>query len=72
MSLSWSKTEVRVFVRGWSLFLMILMILQWVNRFNKIIIFIMMFTIFFGINIYIFWIKKVHDEYNVKKDYKWN
>jgi UDP-N-acetylmuramyl pentapeptide phosphotransferase/UDP-N-acetylglucosamine-1-phosphate transferase len=28
MSLSWSKTEVRVFVRGWSLFLMILMILQ--------------------------------------------
>lgn len=67
MSLSWSKTEVRIFIRWRSLFLMILMILQWINRFNKMIIFIMMFIIFFGLNIYIFWIKKLPDEYKIKK-----
>lgn len=65
MAINWTRTEIRVFVRAWSLFFMILMILQWTNRLNKIIIFVMMFVIFFGINYYIFWRKKLPSEYVV-------
>lgn len=63
----WSRTETRFFIWWWSLFLMILMILQWSARFNKIIIFVLMFIIFFWVNIYLYWIKKLPMEY-IKKN----
>lgn len=58
MWLGWSRWEVRVFVRIWSFVMMVLMLMQSWNRLNKIIIFVMMALIFFGVNIYIFLIKK--------------
>lgn len=54
-----TKKEVNVFVRVWSCVMMILMLLQWDNRMSKIIIFIMMALLFFGINAYIFRYKKL-------------
>ncbi len=54
-----NRKEVRVFVWTWSFVMMILMLLQWANRLNKIIIFMMMFIIFFGVNYYLFMIKKL-------------
>lgn len=63
LTLKWTRTEVRFFVWWYSLFLMILMILQWVNRFNKLIIFVLMFIIFFWVNYYLFLIKKMPYEY---------
>lgn len=66
LALWWNRTEIRVVIWWWSLFMMVLMLLQWVNRFNKIVIFVMMFIIFFWINIYLFWVKKFPLEYKVK------
>lgn len=63
LALSWNRTEVRFFVRWWSLFLMIIMLLLWVDRFWKLIIFIIMFLFFFWINAYLFWIKWLKSEY---------
>lgn len=54
-----SRSEIRWFVWIWSAMLSILMILQWTNSINKWIILVMMATIFFGVNIYLFWIKKL-------------
>jgi UDP-GlcNAc:undecaprenyl-phosphate/decaprenyl-phosphate GlcNAc-1-phosphate transferase len=68
MALGWTRSEVRRFVRWWSLFFMIIMLLQDTNRMSKIIIFLLMATIFFGVNIYLFWVKKMPMEYKVKKD----
>lgn len=59
IGLWWSRWEVRAFVWIWSLFMMTLMILQWADRLNKIIIFVLMAVMFFGINIYLFFIKKL-------------
>lgn len=70
LALWWNRSEIRTFIWSWSLFFMTIMILQWVNRLNKLIIFILMATIFFGINIYLFWIKKLPSEYKVVKDWK--
>lgn len=58
-----SRSEVRVFVWLWSIFLMIIMLLQWDNTIHKIIIFVIMACIFFWINIYLFWIKKLPSEW---------
>lgn len=63
MSLKWSRTEVRVCIRSWSLFLMIVMILLWTDREWKLIIFAIMFLFFFSINSYLFWYKKIPCEY---------
>ncbi len=54
-----NKSEIRVFVRGRSLVMMILMLLQGTDRLNKIIIFVLMAIIFFGVNGYLFLIKKL-------------
>jgi len=59
LRLGWSKWEVRSFVWIFSLIMMILMLIQWTNRANKIIIFVVMALIFFGVNAYLFWIKKL-------------
>jgi len=53
------REEIRVFVWIWSLFFMIIVILQWINNFNKIIILAMIMIIFFWLHIYLYWIKKI-------------
>ena len=58
MWLGRSRWEVRAFVRIRSLVMMILMLMQEWNRLNKLIIFVMMALIFFGVNAYVFFVKK--------------
>jgi UDP-GlcNAc:undecaprenyl-phosphate GlcNAc-1-phosphate transferase len=57
--LGWTKGEVRFFVRGWSLVMMVLMLLQWADRWWKIVIFVVMALVFFWVNGYLFWVKKL-------------
>jgi UDP-GlcNAc:undecaprenyl-phosphate GlcNAc-1-phosphate transferase len=57
--LGWTKGEVRFFVRGWSLVMMVLMLLQWADRWGKIVIFVVMALVFFWVNGYLFWVKKL-------------
>lgn len=47
LALQWTRSEARAFIWIWSIVMMILMLLQGVDRLNKIIIFVMMATIFF-------------------------
>lgn len=54
-----TRWEVRAFVRIWSIIMMVLMLMQWTNRWHKIIIFLIMAALFFGINVYLFLIKKL-------------
>ncbi len=54
-----TRWEVRAFVRIWSIIMMVLMLMQWTNRINKIIIFLIMAALFFGVNVYLFLIKKL-------------
>lgn len=61
----WSRSEIRRFVWIRSAIMSILMILQWTNSINKRIILIMMALLFFGVNIYLFWIKKLPSEMKV-------
>ena len=68
-----SRWEVRAFVRIRSIVMMILMLMQWTNRMNKIIIFIIMALLFFGVNTYLFLIKKLPCWQDDKKEdhFKW-
>lgn len=59
LRLWWTRWEVRAFVRIWSIIMMILMLMQWTNRLNKLIIFAIMAILFFGVNSYLFLIKKL-------------
>lgn len=59
LGLGWTKGEVRFFVWGWSLIMMVLMLLQGADRWDKIIIFVVMALVFFGVNGYLFWVKKL-------------
>ena len=54
-----TRWEVRAFVRIRSIVMMILMLMQWTNRTHKIIIFLIMAALFFGVNTYLFLIKKL-------------
>ena len=63
-----TRHEVRAFVWIWSFVMMILMLMQSANRVNKIIIFVMMAMIFFGVNYYLFVVKKVKCGLDIKKD----
>lgn len=58
-----TKAEARSFTWIWSLVMMTLILIQGVNRTNKIIICSMMALLFFGINIYLFRYKKHPVEY---------
>lgn len=62
-----NRKEIRAFVRIWSLMMMILMIIQGTDRTNKVIIFSMMAFIFFGVNFYLFVIKKLPCGLPIKK-----
>ncbi len=53
-----TKKEINIFIRVWSILMMVLMLLQWQNKFAKLIIFLMMLIIFFGVNSYLFRVKK--------------
>ena len=63
-----SRSEIRRFVWIWSAILSVLMILQGTSSINKWIILFMMALVFFGIHIYLFWIKKLPTE--MKVDFK--
>lgn len=67
MWLGWTRKEVRATVRIRSLFMMILILLQWTDRTNKIVIFVMMATVFFGVNYYLFIVKKLPCWLQIKK-----
>lgn len=60
-----SRSEIRRFVWIWSSVMTILMILQWTSSINKRIILNMMALLFFWVNIYLFWIKKLPTEMKV-------
>lgn len=62
-----NKTEIRVFVWTWSIVMMIFMLLQGTDRTNKIIIFVLMALIFFGVNGYLFLVKKLPCGLKMKK-----
>lgn len=68
LALGRNRHEIRWFVRGRSIFFMSIILLQGTDRMAKIIIFIMMALIFFGVNIYLFWVKKMPMEYKVEKN----
>ncbi len=67
MALWWNRTEVRVFIRWLSVFFVVLMLLQWIDRFGKIVIFFMVASIFFGVNFYLYRKKWLPREYDWKK-----
>lgn len=68
LALGRNRHEIRWFVRGRSLFFMTIILLQWTDRTAKIIIFIMMALIFFGVNIYLFRVKKMPMEYKITQN----
>lgn len=68
LGLGRSRGEVRAFVRIFSVIMMILMLMQEANRLNKLIIFVMMAALFFGVNTYLFLYKKLPCGLDVKKE----
>jgi len=61
------RKEIRAFVWIRSLTMMILMLIQGTDRTNKIVIFSMMAIIFFGINFYLFIVKRLPCGLSIKK-----
>ena len=59
LGLGRNRKEVRAFVWIRSLIMMIFILIQWTDRSNKLIIFTVMALVFFGINYYLFVIKKL-------------
>jgi len=59
LGLGWTRGEVRAFVWIFSLLMMVLMLMQGANRWNKVIIFVIMAVLFFGVNAYLFLYKKL-------------
>jgi len=59
MNIWWSREEVRAFVLIWSVFFMVLVLLQGTNKFAKLTIFFLMAALFFWVNWYIFVVKKL-------------
>ncbi|MDR2416433.1 MAG: hypothetical protein LBD75_07770 [Candidatus Peribacteria bacterium] len=68
LGLGWSRGEVRAFVWIFSLVMMMLMLMQGANRLNKLIIFVMMALLFFGVNTYLFIYKKLPCGLKEKKE----
>lgn len=67
MWLGRTRKEVRATVWIRSLFMMILILLQWTDRINKIVIFVMMAVLFFWVNYYLFIVKKLPCWLQIKK-----
>lgn len=68
LGLSRTRKEVRWFVWIWSIIMMIFILIQWTDRLNKIIIFTVMALVFFGVNYYLFLIKKLPCGLAMKKN----
>jgi heme O synthase-like polyprenyltransferase len=70
MALGWNRHEVRRSIWLYSIVMMVLMLLQGTDKMGKLIVFMMCFVLFFGLNVYLFWIKKLPSVYKpeVKKD----
>lgn len=68
LGLGFTRGETRAFIWIWSLMMMILMLLQGANRMHKILIFIMMACLFFGLNAYLFLYKKMPCGLEIKKE----
>jgi len=67
LELGRTRREVRWFVRIRSLIMMIFMLIQWTDRLNKIVIFVVMALVFFGVNYYLFIVKKMPCGLTMKK-----
>lgn len=65
-----SRNEVRWFVWIRSTVMTVLMLLQWTNSIHKRIILIMMASLFFGVNVYLFIVKKLPTAMKVDFDTK--
>lgn len=65
--LGWTRGEIRAFVRSRWLFMMIIMLLQDADRGDKLIVFVTLAVIFFAVNAYLFWIKKLPCGLSLKK-----
>lgn len=74
MALWWNRDEVRIAIRWLSTIFVILMLLQWTDRIGKVILFVMIACIFFGVNRYLFWKKWLPSEYDWRdhKHEKWD
>lgn len=68
LGLGWNRGEIRWFVWIFSLIMMILMLMQETNRLNKIWIFLIMAIVFFGVNYYLFLVKKLPCGLNLEKN----
>jgi len=68
LGLGFTRGETRAFIWIWSLMMMVLMLLQGANRLHKIIIFVIMACLFFGLNAYLFLYKKLPCGLQVKKE----
>lgn len=67
LGLGRNRKEARVTIWIRSLIMMILILIQGTDRTNKIIIFLLMALVFFGINYYIFIVKKIPCGLQIKK-----
>jgi len=65
--LGWTRKEIRGFVWIRSIIMMIFILIQWTDRMNKIIIFTVMALVFFGVNYYLFIVKKMKCGLDIKK-----
>ncbi len=68
LGLGWTRPEARATIWIWSLVMMILILLQGIDRGNKVIIAVMMAALFFGINAYLFLVRKLPCGLNMKKE----
>lgn len=68
MGIGFSRGETRAFIRIWSAIMMVLMLLQGTDRISKIIIFLMMAMLFFGLNAYLFLYKKLPCGLQIQKE----
>lgn len=62
-----NRKEIRAFVWIRSIIMMIFILIQWTDRLNKIIIFTVMAMVFFGMNYYLFLVKKLPCGLAIKK-----
>lgn len=67
LGLGRTRPEARAFVWIRSAIMMVLILLQGINRGHKLIVFVMMAAVFFGVNYYLFVIKKLPCGLNLKK-----
>ncbi len=68
LGLGRTRKEVRGFVWIRSIIMMIFILIQWTDRLNKIVIFTVMALVFFGVNWYIFLVKKIPCGLDLKKN----